>query len=110
MLSEPARRAEYDARRSFQRPGPTKEGPGWLGLPPSARRIVATALVLMALLFLFRFGAMLVRALWLLVLLVLEFFAATRGTPYGLAVFLLLLVAGFFGIRVWRRAKSKIVR
>jgi hypothetical protein len=74
-------------------------------MAPWAQRVVATALILFSLVFLFRFGVLLLRLLGRVVRFALSFFAVTRGTPYGLAVFVLLVIGVVFAVRGWRKRK-----
>lgn len=91
--------SEYEDR-------PPRRAP-WMGMSPWARRVVAMALILFSLLFLFRFGVLLLRLMWRLLRLTGSFFAATRGTPYGLAVVVLFVIGVVFGVRAWRKAKHR---
>ena len=97
-LSDPPRRAAYDARRAGE-PSGAAPGTGWetggasLGFSGAARtrKIVRAIGVFITLAILLRFGSLLVRALVRAAELFWQGIGALRGTPLLLVLFLLVL-------------------
>jgi hypothetical protein len=104
ILSHPDRRADWD-RAGFRGVPGGGPGPGFgVGRRPNSRLIKVIALLL-ALPLLIRFGGLLYRAVVALVRLAFESTQLIRGTPYAVA--LVLLVASLLVFALVRRRRAK---
>jgi curved DNA-binding protein CbpA len=107
VLSDPARRAAYDAEltRDSQRQAAQASQDG---TPRAAQaRLVRVILLLAAVVILLRFAAGLLRALLNLLRMLLESAALLRGTPLAAGLFLLALGAAIFVIVRRGRARRR---
>ncbi len=103
ILSDAKRRATHDVRGN----GPRPAGPsGWSATPPAKNsRLVKGLALLLMLPLLIRFGRGLFRLLAVLIRAAFEGLQGMRGTPFALAV--VLVVLAVLGVAIFRRRRPK---